>query len=44
MERDELLETIREQSKETKLFQDICKAVLDEKKLRQVRIYSMSYA
>lgn len=36
LEREQLLETIREQNKETRLFQEICRAVLDEKRLKQL--------
>lgn len=36
LEREQLLETIREQNKETRLFQEICRAVLDEKRMKQL--------
>jgi hypothetical protein len=36
MEREEMLESIRESSKDTELFRQICLALIDEKKLRQV--------
>jgi signal recognition particle GTPase len=36
IEREEMLESIRESSKDTELFRQICLALIDEKKLRQV--------
>lgn len=37
VEREEMLESIRESSRDTELFREICLALLGEKRLRQAR-------